>query len=306
MKLAVPGKTYLVGEYSVLLGGSALGLATRPCFEIDYSVSTEISNPPAIMEFHVDSPASRYLKKYNKTVSAYFKDPYLCGGFGRSTAEYWAVVVPDLININHEFYEVLKEYKSLHEGSGIDLAFQYFGNVCLADPTIQFYQNFKWHFENIDFYIISTGLKVATHEHLKTIDLKSLHELPILSNRITQVFAENKEFEFLSLMKQWCALLEAHQLTHPNSLKMKHHLESFVSIKLAKPCGALGADVIIVFFAKSHKTSVHNFLLENKYQIQAHSSDLVEGVTSQIEKLRLEMYRLEKLRIEKQEGSNVD
>lgn len=297
MKLQIPGKTFLVGEYSVLLGGAALGLATKPCFEIDYKISSEAA--PVV--FHPESPAARYLKKYNKTLSVSIKDPYLHGGFGRSTAEYFAAAAADMIEKNQDFYSIIDEYKSLHSGSGIDLAFQYFGNVCLADPLIQFYQSFNWHFENLDFYILSTGLKVATHEHIKSLDLKSLQELPILSNQITQIYAENKEFEFLSLMKQWCALLESHNLTHPNSLAMKVQLESFESIKLAKPCGALGADVIIVFFAKSHKLTVKNFLDENKYLVQAHSSDLVSGMSSEIIR-----YKFEQSQAANTGGSDVD
>ncbi len=279
MKLIVPAKTFLVGEYSVLLGGSALGLATKPCFEINY-------DPSGSTAFHSESPAGRYLKKHNKSVALTINDPYRLGGFGRSTAEYFAVVAPDLLSAEPEFYKILEEYKSLHSGSGIDLAFQYFGNICLADPKIQFYQTMKWHFENLDFFILSTGLKINTHEHLKTLDLRSLEALPALSDRITQVFTENKEFEFLSLMKQWCKLLESHQLTHAKSLEMKFRLESFESVKLAKPCGAMGADVMIVFFVKNHKATVKNYLVENKFQIQAHSSDLTDGVASQLASLR--------------------
>jgi mevalonate kinase len=32
--VSIPGKTFLVGEYSVLVGGEALGLATAPCFKL--------------------------------------------------------------------------------------------------------------------------------------------------------------------------------------------------------------------------------------------------------------------------------
>lgn len=282
MKLNVPGKTFLVGEYSVLLGGSALGLLTKPCFKITYDQGPGL-------DFHNESPAGMYLRKHNKSVLASMKDPYISGGFGRSTAEYWTVAAPDLIKTKQAFHMISAEYKSLHSGSGVDLAFQYFGQVCLADPLIQFYQTFNWHFQNLDFYIISTGLKIKTHEHLKNLSLNSLRDLPALSNKITKVFSENKEFEFLALMKDWCKALEALGLTHNNSLEMKARLETFEPIKLAKPCGALGADVIIVFFAKSHKESVRNFLLQNKYNIQAHSSDLIEGVSSQLDKFRIDI-----------------
>lgn len=287
MKLEIPGKTYLVGEYSVLLGGSAIGLATQPCFQIDYGQNPKTSSDkPDLIVFHPDSPAARYLKKHGCSINATLKDPYLNGGFGRSTAEYWSAILPDLLKTNQNFYNIFDEYKSLHTGSGVDLAFQFFGGICLADPVIQFYQTFSWHFENLDFFILSTGFKISTHEHLKTLDISLLKELPVLSNRITRVFAENKEFEFLSLMKQWCTLLEQHKLVHPNSLELKARLEAFESIKLAKPCGALGADVIIVFFAKSQKETVKNYLFQNGFMVQAHSSDLVTGVSAQLETLR--------------------
>ena len=286
MKFNVPGKTYLVGEYSVLLGGSAIGLATNPCFEIEYDSKTEEQ-----VGFHSESPAARYLALHKKSIVVSIKDPYLNGGFGRSTAEYWSAVVPDLLKQEQNFVSILAEYKSNHLGSGIDLAFQYFGHICLADPLIQFYQTFNWHFENLDFFVISTKMKIATHEHLKNLDLASLKDLPTLSNRITQVFAENKEFEFLSLMKQWCSLLQERGLTHPNSIELKRLLESCESIKLAKPCGALGADVIIVFFAKSHRETVKNFLFQNNIQMHAHSTDLAPGISSQLGGLKTEIIK---------------
>ncbi len=288
LKLNIPGKTYLVGEYSVLLGGSAIGLATQPYFQIDYSKQP---SETGLLQYHPESPAARYLNKHGKSVSAVLRDPYILGGFGRSTAEYWSVILPDLLASPRDFHSILAEYKSLHSGSGIDLAFQYFGSVCLADPTLGFFQTFSWHFENLDFFVISTGQKIATHEHLKNLDIDSLKELPVLSDRITRVFSENKEFEFLSLMKQWCGLLAKHGLVHPKVAEIKVRLESFESIKLAKPCGALGADVILVFFAKSQKETVKNFLFQNDFLIQAHSSDLAPGVLAQLEILRAEFLK---------------
>lgn len=294
MKLSVPGKTYLVGEYSVLLGGAAIGIATEPSFQIEFhntalqpkAGTQSTGEPQPTQVLHPESPAALYYKKHKLLRSFSLTDPYPHGGFGKSTAEYWAAVFPDLHEKNPNFPDLLKEYKSFHQGSGTDLAFQFYGRICLADPIIQFYQTFNWHFENLDFYILATGHKIITHEHLKNLNLATLKELPPLSNRITQVFAENREFEFLSLMKQWCAMLEKHQLVHPHSLKLKMQLESFDAIKLAKPCGALGGDVIIVFFAKSHKESVKNDLLQNGFLVQAHSSDLAPGIINQLVSLR--------------------
>lgn len=296
MKINVPSKTFLVGEYSVLLGGASLGLATKPCFQLTIGdqTSTALISIPS---FHPLSPAGLYLKKHDKTNTVVIEDPHAGhGGFGRSSAEYFAAILPDLLQSLSSssadsfsailsFHKILAEYKSLHSGSGMDLAFQYFGQICLAEPSLRLYQTFNWHFQNLDFYIVSTNFKVNTHDHISKLNLDALRDLPPLSDKITRVFAENKEFEFLSLMKEWCKVLESHQLTHPNSIIMRMQLEACESIKLAKPCGALGADVILVFFAKSHKETVKNFLVQNNFKIQAHSSDLVEGVLSQIKNI---------------------
>lgn len=278
MKLNIPAKTFLVGEYSVLSGGSALGLATKPCFEVSYTAEEGLN-------IHPDSPAGRYRLSTGRNVDFSMKDPYE-GGFGRSTAEYLACVVPDLIEQDREFSKILHQYKSFHGGSGIDLAFQYFGNICLADAGINFYQTFDWHFANLDFYILTTGFKVKTHEHLASLDKGKIRDLPELSNKITQLFAENNEDGFLNSMKEWSRVLSERGLTHDNSMKIKNHLECFEPVYLAKPCGALGADVILVFFDKTQKLSVKKILIDNNYRVVAHTSDLTAGVKQQLNEMR--------------------
>ena len=271
MKILVPGKTFLVGEYAVLLGSAALGLATKPCFEIDFGAKGFTPHP--------ESPAGLYLKKHSLNLSCSLTDPGP-GGFGRSTAEYLAAIAgrgPE------KFRNILVEYKSLCNGSGIDLAFQYFGNLCLADPSIQFYQTFSWHFESLDFLIVSTGVKVSTHEHLATLDHKKLSGLPALANKITQVYAENKESEFLQLMTTWTEMLKGLGLTHQNSLELSSIITSFNEVKLVKPCGALGADVLLVFFERQNRNSVSQFLTDKKIKIQAGSADLCNGAEAQLQ-----------------------
>lgn len=282
MRFEVPGKTFLVGEYAVLAGGAALGLSTKPCFIINYDVQPT----DKICQLHPESPAAKYLQNReqtaNKPAQAFsISDPYF-GGFGRSTAEYWAAIIPDLQTAEKSFHKILKEYKSYHAGSGADLAFQYFGYVCLADASAGYFQSLDWHFENLDFFVLSTGWKLPTHEHLSTLDHSLVQDLPSISEVVIKAYTENKEFEFMSRMRDWCHALQERGLTHPRTLEMKEKLESCRYIQLAKPCGALGADVMLVFFTKNHKESVQSFLIENEYIIQAHSSDLHAGVRSQL------------------------
>jgi mevalonate kinase len=283
-KFYIPGKTFLVGEYAVLLGGSALGIASAPFFELE--LNNNLSS-----DFHPDSPAGKYLNKNNLKNSVAFTDQYQArgvqGGFGRSTAEFLAAMLPNLIANKISAFEILKLYRDLHSGekirpSGIDLVFQLLGNVTWVDQQLNLFQNFEWNFLNLDYFIISSGLKVQTHDHLQSLNLDSLKDLPPLSNEICKLFSENNENEFVYQLKTWCEFLEAKKLTHVNSLEIKKGLENSDLIKLVKPCGALGADVLIVFFDRSQKNEVRKLLDNSKLKVVSSSADLAAGLISQL------------------------
>ena len=79
MKFFVPGKTFLVGEYAVLLGGASLGLATKPYFEFDYlqdvaDADLDLKRLKTEKSFHPDSPAGMLVKKHNLKLKFYFKN----------------------------------------------------------------------------------------------------------------------------------------------------------------------------------------------------------------------------------------
>lgn len=276
MKFNIPGKTYLVGEYAVLLGGSALGLSTDPSFS--FELRTDIQSA-----VHPDSPAGRYLHKNNRQfISGQLHDPYRLGGFGRSTAEYWSATLPDLIETQVEFSELLAEYKSLHSGSGVDLAFQYFGEVSHVHTAEDIFEKLSWPFENLNFYIVSTGLKINTHEHISQLNMNHLKDLPPISSEVVTAFKSGDENYFLQKLNLWANKLEELGLTHPNSTKLKRSLEDWDEIKLVKPCGALGADVLLVLFKNEHSEAVKNILNQHGLQILASSSNLAIGIEKQL------------------------
>ena len=287
MKFFIPGKTFLVGEYSVLLGGAALGLATKPYFELTL-------NEGAKEAVHPESPAGRYLSFKNKELKFSLRDHYfesgITGGFGKSTAEYFAALLPELIDEKTSFFQFLKTYKDLHSGnrippSGIDLAFQFWGNVTLADAKLNFYQSFDWPFEDLDFYIVSTGLKVPTHQHLAQLDLDTLTELPFASEAVIKAFVENNRDEFLFRMANWVSILERHNLTHLNSLHLTKQLQKSEHIQLVKPCGALGADVLLVLFDSERADNVKKDIEKLNLNIRADRDQLATGLSSQLRSL---------------------
>lgn len=285
MKYFVPSKTFLTGEYSVLLGGAALGLATSPCFEISYfSHSTNEA-------FHPQSPAGRYLTQRQKKMGVQFYDPYsvqgVQGGFGKSTAEFFAVALSDIIEKKMSLIEIRQQYLDLFKNekvkpSGADLMMQYLGKVAYVDSQHQQYTSADWRHKDLDFFVVSTGLKIKTHEHLESLDLSRLSELPGYSNQVIDAYLHKTSEDFLSALRRWSEFLNEKKLTHLSAVEIKEQLEKIDGVKLAKPSGALGADVILVFLASQDKQKVLNALRQKKIKVQASREDLTEGLVSYV------------------------
>ncbi len=270
----VPGKTFLVGEYAVLVGGSALGLATNPSFSLTNKN----------FEYHPQSAAALYSDKNNLKFNQKVKNDYGVGGFGQSTAEFIFAWLKK--NTDYDLVKIFNDYLQLFNNdnlkkirpSGADLVTQVIGKVTYFCSDIAKSKQMVWPFADLSFYIISTGLKIKTHEHLEKLDRTKLAELIPLSDSVIQSFTEKNKMSFIQNLKKWSAILNQFNLIHSKVLDLKNKLEVNDDILLVKPCGALGADVCLVFFDKQKKESVQKFLTHNKIQIQASEDDLCEGV----------------------------
>lgn len=279
----VPGKTFLVGEYAVLSGGSCLGLATSPVFSISLNFAKHT--------FHPDSPAGLYLRKNQLFNFAHeLTNPYGVGGFGASTAEFIfsyfsnpqaSRTLADIFSTYLELYRERQEQKP----SGADLVTQLVGGIShidlsAASPKVE---SLSWHFSDLDFLIFSTGLKVKTHEHLAALDRKLCAGLVAPSNEVITAFKSGVASQFKAALYGWSKNLEQLGLTAPEVLQLKSHLEERISGIQVKPCGALGADVIIILVAKEQKQSVLAQISALKIpglKFQADSSHLVNGPLS--------------------------
>lgn len=285
MKYFVPSKTFLTGEYSVLVGGSALGLATDPSFEISY-LSDQIP-----FQFHESSPAGLFLRKKNKTANVHIHDPYLSkgvqGGFGKSTAEYFAALIPFLKIEKKTPTQIHSDYLSLFahqkvKPSGVDLLIQYIGQVAVVDQKQQKYRSTLWKFEKLSFFILSTGLKVQTHEHLENLDLTKLTNLPILSDQVIDAYLNKTQDDFLLLLKKWSIALKDLGLLHKDAESLQNEILKIKNVKHVKPCGALGADVMLVFCDQENSAEVEAALRKQKYKVQGSEKNLTEGLIAYV------------------------
>lgn len=274
MELKIPGKTFLVGEYAVLVGGEALGLGTQPCFQVS------VKNPE--LTVHPQSAAGLFLKSQHNELNLNMENPYGVGGFGLSTAEFiaaWFNVKkhPNLKDIFETYQMLFADSRASQKPSGADLITQLLGQVTHFRTEVQNSKSQPWPFENLSFYLVSTGLKVATHEHLAKLDRTKLEDLKPLSEKVISLFQKGDADSFLMALSEWSLYLAQKGLLHPNAATLKTKIESLPLVLQVKPCGALGADVFLVFCLKDDKKDVKNKLQSLNLKVQASEIDLVSG-----------------------------
>ncbi|MFZ3231077.1 MAG: hypothetical protein WA160_12795 [Pseudobdellovibrio sp.] len=289
MKYLIPAKTFLFGEYSALAGGSVLGLGTKSGFEVNFLKQANADFP-----FHLESPAgvlwSEEIANQNGKNNWHINFVDLLGGvggFGRSTAEYLSVLILQLEKNQDEFSNIRKKYQILSSkggagASGADLAIQYFGNVTYFNSIENSYSSKNWNYKGYDFILVSTGFKIKTHEHILQLDLNKIKNFPLISNEIIKQCLNGDGKELVLGLKEWANFLLKNSLTHDKSVELKTSLESDADILCAKPCGALGADVILIVCEQVKTKNILEKLKKKNLTVQATAKDLCPGIYQQL------------------------
>lgn len=277
----IPCKTFLSGEYAVLAGGPAIGLATRPGFKKSNSVK----------KYHAESAAGLYLKSkdFFDVISA------APGGFGKSTAEFLFAWLNDHPKDQSHFMNAFEAYLDLYrephlkklQPSGADLLIQSLGEIAVIDENRNLSKSVSWLYPELGFFILSTGIKIDTHDHIKTLDRTALQGLvPQARNVVKGYLSRDHNFFFNELFK-WSQSLKKLGFLHPKIeelvVNLKNRIEFVVkhiqpAQFLIKPCGALGADVVLIIFDQKLKASIQSVIKEIGLQIVASELDLMQGI----------------------------
>lgn len=281
--LVIPCKTFLAGEYAVLSGGVALGLATKPGFMM---TKTTVQN------YHPDSAIGLYLHSIGKNLAFNEVVSSAPGGFGKSTAEFlfaWrqnSGFQPSFMPALETYLDLFNraELKSLRP-SGADLLTQALGKVTLIHEDRSQSRSMEWQFADHGFFVISTGFKIATHEHIACLDRNSLKDLKGPSEEVVGHYLSGNVHLFLPALQKWSSLLEQRGYLHADIAKLRNQLQTkFEAFGyqssaqfLIKPCGALGADVLVIIFEKHLKSQIQSVLAEIGLQIVASDLDLMAG-----------------------------
>ena len=275
--LSYPSKTFLIGEYAVLHGAPAVLVNTFPQFKFHI----DSQKHPQVCPFHEDSPAYFFMEKNKEVfldISISVQDPYQGrGGFGLSSAEFNCVY--DLFlkkkNLKGQMDQIWKIYKGLSKGSGADVISQRIKGVCLFQPDPFRVESVQWPFYDLSFALIRVGEKHKTSAHLDNLNFKAFPLLTELSMKAVESMRSFRADVFIDCLAEYGEVLDQLKLVSENTFRIIQKLRQNKDILCSKGCGAMGAEIMAVFFKKEKEKKVLEFL--KSFHVEAVLSDLDYG-----------------------------
>lgn len=256
--LSVPGKTFLCGEYVALHGGACLLLATEPRFRL------KVSEGSGAFPFHLESPAGKFYQQHKAAFEGFqfqFENPYRSGGFGGSTAEFLLLkAFHDLkatlqteAQLDLDLKSTLSDFRDMHVDvnnppSGADLVAQACGQMTAFERRSGRIQVFSWPFPHLSWALFSTGRKLATHDHLRSLQLPALESLEEPVHRVWESLMRVSEGQFVIGLNEFARKLVEAKLQDPQTVITTTEFQKVSGVRVAKGCGAMGVDTIFVLF----------------------------------------------------------
>lgn len=295
ISLSCPSKTFFLGEYLALFGGPALLINTTPRF----GLHTIFNNKPEYIicrGINPHSPAGKFFNDHRDLLRDYgfeFRDPHIGhGGFGASSSQFLLFYVfvqwlkkSYLIDLKTiDISELLKSY--LHyawDGTGIapsgaDLVAQLNGKITYFHKEKNILETLDWNFPNLEFLVIRTGNKIATHQHLRTfneIPISRFEESVLLAK---DAFSQQDETKLITAIQQFADELARLNFIAEPTKAILTKMQADCPIVAAKGCGALGADVILAFCYKNNLMQLLDWAELNQLAIIGSSQDLSPGI----------------------------
>lgn len=288
LELAVPSKTFLLGEYVALKGGPILVLTTEPKFKLKATFVPDHAGE--VIGIHPESPAGLLFakdKQFYRNYKLEFIDPYRgLGGFGASSAQFilLAALKHTIDGKEMDDYELLDSYIKLAwsgEGmppSGVDIIAQLHGEICYFWKVQRSLTTYAWPFNQISFAVIHTGNKVSTHIHLKelkSVDTSKLESIVLAGKESLKI---GDSTHFIEAIECYSQVLAERGLVLKQTQVMLEKLKSHPGILAAKGCGALGADVILVILDTQKQDEVISWIKENNFNLITYGHRAAKGL----------------------------
>jgi mevalonate kinase len=292
LTLTVPGKTFLAGEYLALSGGPALIFASKPLFCMEASVSPIHVWP----DWHPESPAGAFLRAHADYFSQFkiqFHEAYEGrGGFGASTAQFLSLYALWILQDQTQrqmdplldFRCLLSEYERFawqgqgQKPSGADLIGQLKGSYTFFEKEKALISVKSWPFAGLEFLLISTGNKLPTHEHLRTLPQFPKEDLQEAFSLIRQSIESSTEEAFAEGINQYARALQNLGFTCQPTVQILTELRQMEGVRACKGCGALGADVVLVVCAAEKTLELRKKIQQRAWACLSGSDQVSPGL----------------------------
>ena len=265
IEISCSAKTFIIGEYAVLDGGSAIVLNTAPRFVCRLQKSSKNSS----LDLAENSPAGQWIRKNPNDFQGVQMDwshSYRSrGGLGFSSAQFNILYAYSFIlregsidQINPQ--EIWRSYQSLSfEGflpSGADVITQWVGGVCVFEQEPLSVETLTSSLPELDCLVLRTGEYFETHKYLKNFKIGSVSDLKKISKQGVLAIKQKDELAFLEAVNDYRRGLRAKNYVTAKCQEILDQLLKTKAIKACKGCGAMGAETLIVFYKKQDEEEV--------------------------------------------------
>ena len=281
MKWVIPAKTFLLGEYVAMGGGPAIVLTTSPCFDVS------LSEKPGCFGIHNDSPAGVFWSRAAHHEGLLWSDPYQGrGGMGASSAQFLGAYLADAYRQKKTLNSttMLAEYMRVAwsgaglRPSGYDVLAQASEGCVFIHQEQACYTSHAWDFHDLAFILVHTGQKLATHDHLKHVQLpESMVSLASLVLFAREAFQRSDGGQLIDAVNAYQAELSRMRLVAPHTQDQLDRLSQEPHLLAMKGCGAMGADVLLLLVPSERLVLVADTLSAQGYSLLATSEQLHQG-----------------------------
>src|SRR5262249_39804692 len=154
-----------------------------------------------------------------------------------------------------EIFSLIQTYQSLTQPpqglppSGADIIAQLTGGLCYFHPEKKLVETYIWPFPELELFLIRTGHKIPTHEHLETLTNIPKNELAAITLQGLQAIESQNSDDFIKAINNYAMCLQQLNFVAATTQTLLKKLPSVVLA--AKGCGALGADVVLAITMKN-------------------------------------------------------
>ncbi len=279
MTFKIPAKTFLLGEYVALAEGPAMVLTTTPCFEVGCVASQTTS------AIHNDSPAGQFWRKTGMIEGLTWFDPYDGrGGLGASSAQFLGAYFAYLTKHHQALEETAlldaywaSAFKS-GEGvrpSGYDVLAQAQSGCVYVNRSNAELKTYAWTFTDMAFVLLHTGVKLATHHHLKNLRLSNaIQTLAPIVMWAKEAFETNRSVLLIDAVNAYYQRLLSLELVAPQTRTYVNQLSRYPDVLALKGCGAMGADVLLALVPSDRLDASIHFFSAQGFSVLASSRNL--------------------------------